>query len=445
MNAVDLIIRKRDGGLLSTAEVHAFVAGCLDGSWSDEQIAAMLMAMYLRGLDSGETGALTLAMADSGKRLDLRQIPGIKVDKHSTGGVADTTTLILAPLVAACGVPVMKMSGRGLGFTGGTIDKLESIPGMRTDLTIAEAIAQVKRIGVAVIGQSVELAPADKRLYALRDVTGTVESIPLIAASIMSKKIAAGADAIVLDVKCGKGAFMRDLNAARQLAETMLDIGNRAGRQIVAVISGMDQPLGQRIGNTLEVEEAISVLSGRQQGDLLEVVLILGSQMLRLAGAARTAASARRMLLKALADGKALAKLRQWITAQGGDAAVIDNLGLLPQPTARRVWKAPRSGYLATLDSAGLGHLFVAIGGGREQKDASIDPTAGLIIHARLGDRIEAGQDLVTLQGCDSAKIKDALGHLEPLFGIWSRRSKPEPIIRLVIKNQRRPRRTTKP
>jgi pyrimidine-nucleoside phosphorylase len=387
----------------------------------------MLMAMYLRGLNDDETARLTLAMAASGDQLDLSAVPGVKVDKHSTGGVADTTTLVLAPLVAACGVPVVKMSGRGLGFTGGTIDKLESIPGFQVDLSTHAAIAQARRIGVAILAQTDRLTPADKRLYALRDVTGTVESIPLIAASIMSKKLAAGADAIVLDVKCGNGAFMANPRDAGRLARTMVAIGRQVGRRVTAVISRMDQPLGNRIGNTLEVLEAIDVLKGRVGGDLLAVTIKLGSEMLR-AGLGVGAARARALLRHALASGAALDRLRALIEAQGGDPRIIDEPERLPQPTCRQVWTAPADGYLM-IDTAALGRLFVELGGGRRVKTDSIDPTAGLTLHARLGEPIKAGQTLLTMQGADPARIKQVAAEISQALTLVPH----QPVVRPVL------------
>ena len=344
VHPVDLIIKKRDGAALSAAEIQMFVDGVSQGSWPDYQVSAMLMALFIRGMSDEETSALTLAMAASGRPLDLTGLPGVKVDKHSTGGVGDTTTLVLAPLVAACGVQVVKMSGRGLGFTGGTIDKLESIPGFQAAIDEERALQLARANGLVIMAQTDNLTPADKKLYALRDVTGTVDSIPLIAASIMSKKIAAGADAIVLDVKCGSGAFMKDLASARQLAQTMVRIGKHTGRVVTAVISSMDQPLGCQIGNTLEVAEAIQVLKGRQGGDLLDICLILGAEMLVAGGAAADTGTARIRLGQALADGSGLDKLRALIEGQQGDSRVVDDPLRLPQPSCRRTWAAPRSG-----------------------------------------------------------------------------------------------------
>ncbi|NCA99209.1 MAG: thymidine phosphorylase, partial [Clostridia bacterium] len=403
MSTVDLIIKKREGFALTPTEIDSFVLGASDGSWPDYQVSAMLMAMFLKGLDDRETSDLTLAMARSGRQLDLSGLPGIKVDKHSTGGIADTTTLVVLPLVSACGVPVVKMSGRGLGFTGGTIDKLESIPGFVTGLSTDEAIAQAQAIGAVILAQTDDLTPADKKLYALRDVTGTIESIPLIAASIMSKKIAAGADAIVLDVKCGNGAFMPDLESARALARQMVAIGHQVGRQVVAVISGMDQPLGNLIGNSLEVQEAVDVLQGRVTGDLLEVALTLGSEMLQLAGKALSDQEARELLQRALQSGAAAKKMAEIIKAQGGNPAVVEQLDLLPQAALCHEFLASHPGVLTHIESADLGRALIALGGGRERKGDAIDPAVGLILCKRLGDTVAAGDVLVEILANDPA------------------------------------------
>lgn len=418
MSTVDLIIKKRDGHTLTTDEIQAFVTGASDGSWPDYQVSAMLMAMFLKGLDDRETSDLTLAMARSGRQLDLSGLPGIKVDKHSTGGIADTTTLVVLPLVAACGVPVVKMSGRGLGFTGGTIDKLESIPGFNTAVSTAQAIAQAQAIGAVILAQTDDLTPADKKLYALRDVTGTIESIPLIAASIMSKKIAAGADAIVLDVKCGNGAFMPDLESARALARQMVAIGHQVGRQVTAVISGMDQPLGNLIGNSLEVLEAIDVLQGRVRGDLLEVALTLGSEMLQLSGQAPSDSEARRQLEQALQSGAAAAKLAEIIQAQGGNPEVVARPGLLPQATLRQEIRAESAGVLAQIESADLGRALIALGGGRERKGDAIDPAVGLILGKRLGDPVAPGDILVEVLANDPGRLQAGIAIAESALTI---------------------------
>lgn len=434
MNPVDLIIKKRDGGSLSEDEIREFIDGVTRERWPDYQVSALLMAFFLRGMSDRETAALTLAMAASGEQFDLSAIPGVKVDKHSTGGVADTTTLILAPLVAACGIPVVKISGRGLGFTGGTIDKLESIPGFCVSVDAGEAIDLVRRNGLVVMAQTDRLTPADKKLYALRDVTGTVDSIPLIAASIMSKKIAAGADAIVLDVKCGNGAFMRDLRQARKLAQTMVAIGRQVGRRVTAVISSMQQPLGRNIGNTLEVMEAITVLKGQAGGDLLEVSLVLGSEMLLAAGAAPDLDNARDQLRQALADGSALARFAGLISGQGGDPAIISHPDRLPHPACRRLLPAPQSGWLTAIDTARLGQLFVELGGGRKTKTDAIDYTAGMVLRARFGQTVEQGAPLVELQAADPAKADLVTAALPAVFTIADQPPQATPLILDIIR-----------
>ncbi len=433
MSIVDLIIKKRQGQALAADEIAAFVKGVCDGSWKDYQIAAMLMAMFIRGLDPVETTGLTLAMAHSGDLFDLSRIPGIKVDKHSTGGVADTTTLILLPLVAACGAPVVKISGRGLGFTGGTVDKLESIPGFKVHLSAKEAIDLVMQSQAVILSQSDNLTPADKKLYALRDVTGTIDNIPLIAASIMSKKIAAGADAIVLDVKCGSGAFMQDLESARKLAQTMVDIGRLAGRKVVSVISGMSQPLGMNVGNALEVIEAIEVLKGNALGDLLEVTLVLGSQMLILAGLAENPTSARRLLQNKLQSGAGLQKFREIIINQGGDPRIIDDYQLLPQPACRGTLKASTSGFITAMDTAAIGRAFVEAGGGRKAKEDPIDYAAGFIFKHRLGDYIGAGDEIAAILAATEEKVRLAHSLLDQAIQIGNKAPKPEPVIIAVV------------
>jgi len=437
MSNVDLIIKKRNGNALTSNEIDLFVAGASDGSWPDYQVSAMLMAMFLKGLDDRETSDLTLAMARSGRQLDLSGIPGIKVDKHSTGGIADTTTLVVLPLVAACGVPVVKMSGRGLGFTGGTIDKLESIPGFVTGLSTDEAIAQAQAIGAVILAQTDDLTPADKKLYALRDVTGTIESIPLIAASIMSKKIAAGADAIVLDVKCGNGAFMPDLESARALARQMVAIGHQVGRQVVAVISSMDQPLGNLIGNSLEVQEAVDVLQGRVTGDLLEVALTLGSEMLRLAGKAKSDEEARSLLQAALQNGAAARKLAEVIQAQNGHPDVVDHLDLLPQARLHQQVRAEATGVLTHMESAELGRALIALGGGRERKGDAIDPAVGLVLRKRLGDTVTAGEIMVDLLANDPVRLAAATAMVQAALTIESGRAhfSPPPVILDIIRD----------
>ncbi len=416
MNFVDIIIKKRDGGKLDAGEINYFVAGVTDGSLPDYQISALLMAILLRGMDEEETAQLTMEMAVSGNTIDLSSVEGFKVDKHSTGGVADTTTLILAPLVASVGVPVVKMSGRGLGFSGGTIDKLESIPGFRVDVLEEQALAFARKSGIVVMSQTDDLTPADKKLYAMRDVTGTVDSIPLIAASIMSKKIAAGADGIVLDVKCGSGAFMKDLESAESLAEIMVSMGRRVGRKVTAVISGMDQPLGMYIGNSLEVMEAIEVLKGNVEGDLLEVSLTLGANMLLLAGKVQTEEEGKNLLLEQIRNGKGLEKFRELLAQQGGDVNIIENYDLLPLAPVKLEVKADCSGYITKMDTAMIGRASQETGAGRMFKGQPLDFGAGIIMKKRTGDAIATGEALAILysesmEKCDSAAdfLKEAI------------------------------------
>ena len=355
------------------------------------------MAIRLNGMTAKETTCLTLSMRDSGDVADLSAIPGVKVDKHSTGGVGDTTTLVLAPLVAACGVPVAKMSGRGLGHTGGTLDKLESIEGFRVEMAEADFIRQVQEIGVAVIGQTGSLAPADKTLYALRDVTATVDSLPLIASSIMSKKLASGADAIVLDVKTGSGAIMQTLEGSIELAKAMVDIGALASKPVTAVVTGMEQPLGTHVGNALEVKDAIDMLSGRTRGDLLAVSLLLGGHMLVLAGRAATPEEGQALLREALDSGRGLEKFKEMIVAQGGNPAVCDDVSLLPQPAVIRRVAVGRTGYVKDMDTMALGLAAQAMGAGRIRKTDALDYSVGFILPVRIGDRVEKDTELCTL------------------------------------------------
>ncbi len=397
MRMLDIIEKKKLGQALSGEEIRFFARAAAEKSVPDYQLSALLMAIRLQGMTDEETTELTLAMRDTGDTADLSSIPGIKVDKHSTGGVGDTTTLVLAPLVAACGAPVAKMSGRGLGHTGGTLDKLESIPGMRVTLTEEEFLRQVRETGVAVVGQTGRLAPADKTLYALRDVTSTVDSVPLIVSSILSKKLAAGSDAIVLDVKTGSGALMHTLEDSIRLARTMVQVGTLAGKPTVAMISGMDQPLGTHVGNALEVREAIDILAGRAGGDLKEVSLTLGGHMLVLAGRAGSLPEAEKMLEQALASGAGLRKLKEMIRAQGGDPAVCDDPGLLPQAPVRRTVTCGREGWVRRMDTTALGSAAQAMGAGRTRVDDQIDYAVGFVLRVRLGDRVLPGTPLCEL------------------------------------------------
>ncbi|QAY66219.1 pyrimidine-nucleoside phosphorylase [Paenibacillus protaetiae] len=397
MRAVDIIQKKRDGRELSADELVFLVDGYSNGGIPDYQMSAFAMAVLFRGMTPAETAALTLAMAQSGDQVDLSAIGGIKVDKHSTGGVGDKTTLIVAPLVASAGVPVAKMSGRGLGHTGGTIDKLESIAGFRTELSREAFISQVNAIGLSVIGQSGNLAPADKKLYALRDVTATVESIPLIASSVMSKKIAAGADAIVLDVKTGSGAFMKTVLQSEQLAEAMVKIGSEVGRQTAAVISDMDQPLGYAIGNALEVKEAIATLKGEGPADLTKLCLTLGAYMVVLGGQAASFEEAEALLRQKLSSGEALAKFKSFVAAQGGDESVADNPEKLPQAPHTVPVIASESGYVAAIQAEQLGIAAMLLGAGRATKDDAIDHRVGLMLSKKVGDAVQAGDTLAVM------------------------------------------------
>ena len=397
MRMVDIIKKKRDGQELTTAEINFFIEGYTKGEIPDYQASALAMAIYFQDMNDRERADLTRAMVESGDTIDLSAIDGVKVDKHSTGGVGDTTTLVLAPLVASLGVPVAKMSGRGLGHTGGTIDKLESIAGFHVELTREQFIDLVNRDKVAVIGQSGNLTPADKKLYALRDVTGTVNSIPLIASSIMSKKIAAGADAIVLDVKTGDGAFMKTQEDAEKLAHAMVRIGNHVGRKTIAIISDMSQPLGFAIGNALEVKEAIETLQGKGPKDLTELVLTLGSQMVILAGKAKTSEEAKEMLLDAIHSGKALAKFKEFLANQGGDASIVDDLTKLPQAKYKIELPAKQSGYISRMVADEIGVASMILGAGRATKEDVIDLAVGLVLHKKVGDKVEEGESILTI------------------------------------------------
>lgn len=411
MRMVDIIEKKRDGKALSTQEINFFIEGYTKGTIPDYQASALAMAIYFQDMDERERADLTLAMVNSGDTIDLSSIQGIKVDKHSTGGVGDTTTLVLAPLVASLGIPVAKMSGRGLGHTGGTIDKLESIKGFHVELTKEQFIDLVNKDKVAVMSPSGNLTPADKKLYALRDVTGTVNSIPLIASSIMSKKIAAGADAIVLDVKTGYGAFMKTEKDAEKLAHAMVRIGNNVGRKTVAIISDMSQPLGFAIGNALEVKEAIETLSGKGPKDLIELVLTLGSQMVILAGKAKNTDEAKQMLLHSINSGKAIAKFKEFIQNQGGDTSIVEDTDKLPQAKYKIELPAPKSGYVSRMIANEIGIASMLLGAGRATKDDEIDLAVGIVLHKKIGDKVEKGESLLTIHSNkkDITEVKQKL------------------------------------
>lgn len=397
MSMVEMILKKKAGGALSSEELRYFARGAADGSIPDYQLSALLMAICFQGMNAEETACLTMEMMRTGSVADLSAIDGVCVDKHSTGGVGDTTTLVLVPLAAACGAKVAKLSGRGLGHTGGTLDKLESVPGCSVDRTQAEFVSQVQKIGCAVIGQTGDLCPADKALYALRDVTGTVDCVPLIASSILSKKLASGAGAIVLDVKTGSGALMRTVEEAVELARTMVDIGTLAGKPVLALVTGMDQPLGTHVGNALEVREAIDVLSGRAGGDLLTVSLELGSRMLVAGGIVRDVDEGRTRMQAAIDSGAGLAKLREMIEAQGGDGRVCDDVDWLPHAAYKISVPALRNGYVGKMDTTEIGYCAQTLGAGRREKTDEIDPAVGIVMDVRIGDRVRAGDSLATL------------------------------------------------
>lgn len=397
MRFVDVIARKRDGQALSRDQIDRFVRGTVDGAVPDYQASALLMAIVLRGMTAQETAWLTDAMARSGERVDLSDLPGIKVGKHSTGGVGDKVSIVLAPLAAAAGVMVPKMSGRGLGHTGGTLDKLESIPGYRVDLSIPEFKRVLREVGTSIIGQTASLAPADKKIYALRDVTATVESIPLIAASVMSKKLAEGSDALLLDVKCGDGAFMKHLADARALAETMVAIGSHNGVRTEAFITDMEAPLGRAVGNALEIRECIATLGGDGPPELTDVALRLAARMVVLAGVETDAAAAFRRVRETLDSGRALETFRRMVACQGGDPRVVDDPARLADAPDRAIVAAPRAGYLAALRAEAIGRASNALGAGRATVGETVDHAVGIIVMASLGERVEAGQPLLEL------------------------------------------------
>jgi pyrimidine-nucleoside phosphorylase len=419
MRAVDVIVKKRDNSELTRQEIKYFIDGYASGEIPDYQAAAWAMAVTLNGMSERETTDLTLAMAESGEILDLSQVVPVAVDKHSTGGVGDKTTLVVEPVVAACGLPVGKMSGRGLGFSGGTLDKMESIPGFRVDLSTQEFLDQLSRLGLVLTGQTGDLAPADGKLYALRDVTGTVQSIPLIASSIMSKKIAAGAQAIVLDVKWGRGAFMETLDEARELAETMVSIAKLAGRKAAALLSDMNQPLGLAVGNALEVREAIDTLRGAGPGDFREHCLTVATHMLVLGELAADESQARQMASTALDSGAALERFRRLVQAQGGEVAYVDDPDLFPNPPHIEIVASPRSAYIEGLNARQVGETAVLLGGGRSVKDAPIDHSVGIILNHKVGDYVESGAPLFTVYAASRESLDIARQSLMEAYS-WS-------------------------
>lgn len=433
MRMYDIIHKKRNGGELSGDEIRFFVEGYTNGSIPDYQAAAFCMAVYFQGMTEKETSELTLAMAESGDQIDLSGIDGFTVDKHSTGGVGDKTSLIVAPIVASCGGKVAKMSGRGLGHTGGTVDKLEAIPNFRTELTPDEFIKQVNNIGLCIVGQTGELAPADKKLYALRDVTATVESIPLIASSIMSKKLAAGSKGIVLDVKTGSGAFMKTFEESENLAKEMVSIGKSAGRSVTAVITNMDIPLGNSVGNSLEVIEAIKTLKGEGESDLTDVCLTLAAQMLcMVTGEDEKACYA--MAKDAIDDGSALNKLCEMISAQGGNAGVVDDFSLFKQPKHTVEISSEREGYIEHTDAEKIGLASVILGAGREKKGDPIDSSAGIVLKKKTGDRVEKGDTLAIFYTDDESKIEEAKREFFEAFTFGNKKPPAQKLIYRIIK-----------
>ncbi|MCO6550392.1 MAG: pyrimidine-nucleoside phosphorylase [Gilliamella sp.] len=431
MRFVDIIEKKRDGNVLTTDEIQFFITNYTNGTIPDYQVSALLMAIYYQGMTSKECADLTSAMMYSGDTVDLSSIKGIKVDKHSTGGVGDTTTLVLAPLVAALDVPVAKMSGRGLGHTGGTTDKFESIPDFKIELSKQDFINQVNNKGLAVIGQSGNLTPADKKLYSLRDVTGTVNSIPLIASSIMSKKLAAGADAIVLDVKTGDGALMKDMADSEKLAHEMVNIGNQIGRRTMAIISDMSQPLGFAIGNALEVKEAIDTLKGHGPADLTELVLTLGSQMVVLADKAKTLEEARIKLQEVIKNGKAIEKFKTLIEAQGGDSSVVDHPEKLASAPYQIALPALKSGYVSKIIANQIGIAAMQLGAGRATKEDIIDPAVGIVLHKKVGDKVTEGEALLTIHA-NTDKLDTIKQKLYDNITISDNASEPQLIYKVI-------------
>ncbi|MCI2897737.1 pyrimidine-nucleoside phosphorylase [Staphylococcus hominis] len=431
MRMIDIIEKKRDGKSLSKEEIEFFIKGYTEGDIPDYQASSLAMAIFFQDMNEEERAALTMAMVNSGDVIDLSKVNGIKVDKHSTGGVGDTTTLVLAPLVAAVGVPVAKMSGRGLGYTGGTIDKLESIDGFHVEISEADFIKLVNEDQVAVIGQTGNLTPADKKLYALRDVTGTVNSIPLIASSIMSKKIAAGADAIVLDVKTGNGAFMKTLEDAEALAHAMVSIGNNVGRNTMAIISDMSQPLGRAIGNALELKEAIDTLNGQGPEDLTELVLTLGSQMVVLAERASTLEEARQLLNEAIENGSALDKFKTFLENQGGDASVVDSPELLPTAEYQIDYKAKSSGVVSELIANEIGVASMMLGAGRQTKEDDIDLSVGIVLNKKVGDNVNEGESLLTIHS-NRENVDDVIKKLDESIEIKAQAKTPTLIHKII-------------
>lgn len=428
MNINDIILKKRNGGKLTKEEIEYYISGYTKGDIPDYQISALLMAIYFQKMDEDETFWLTEAMKHSGDIMDLSRIKGTKVDKHSTGGVGDKLTLVLAPLVSSCGVPIAKMSGRGLGFTGGTIDKLEAIPGFRTSLEMGEFFDQVNDIGISVIGQTAHVAPADKKIYALRDVTGTVDNLSLISSSIMSKKLASGSDAILLDVKCGRGAFMEDLESARELGNTMCKIGRMAGKNTVAVITDMSQPLGNAVGNGLEVMEAIDTLKGKGPEDIYELSVSLAGIMIYLGGGAKTSEEGREMAERSVKNGSALKKLKQFIEAQGGNSDVVEDYDIFGKANISENVFAEEDGYVEEIDARVVGLASQHCGAGREKKEDDIDLSAGILVRKKVGDKVTRGECIATVYGNDGEKVSRACKSVLKAYTIGAEQP-PKPVL----------------
>lgn len=434
MNTVDIITKKRDGGELTEAEIRHMVLNYTSGELPDYQMSAFLMAVYFKGMSREETIALTRIMKESGDVVDLSRIKGVKVDKHSTGGVGDKTTLIVGPVAAACGVPVAKMSGRGLGFTGGTVDKLESIPGFMISMDNDAFINQVNSRGIAVIGQTGHIAPADKKIYALRDVTGTVENLSLITSSIMSKKLASGSDAILLDVKCGRGAFMKNEEDAVKLAELMVDIGKADGKETMAVITDMEQPLGRAVGNSLEVEEAIGVLKNQGSEDITELSLTLAGMMVYMGKKASTVEEGIELAERALVDGSALKKFRAFVSGQGGNPDITEDTGILPSCAHRLELTAAEDGYVSEIDAMRIGLASQHTGAGRQRKEDDIDPAAGLYLHKKVGEGVRQGELLCTIYGNNVKKIEKSLEEVKNAVKISRKQPEKNKLIKKIIK-----------
>ncbi len=433
MRPYEIIMKKRNGEKLSPEEIIFFIENFTRGTIPDYQMAALMMAIFIRGMAPEESAALTRAMLDSGDKIDLSEIKAVKVDKHSTGGVGDKVSLVLAPLVAALGIPVPMMSGRGLGHTGGTLDKLESIPGFRVDLTEEEYIEQVKRIGVAIIGQTKSLAPADKKMYALRDVTATVDSIPLIAGSIMSKKLAAGPDAFVFDVKTGRGAFMATLEMAEEMARTLVDIAVLSGKQAQALITDMNQPLGYYAGNALEIVETVACLKGEGPQDLMTVVMEIAGMMVEMGGKAKSVAEGKKLAEAAIADGRGRAKFREMVAAQGGDTAYIDDPGLFPKAGKEIPIRADQDGYVHSIDTLEMGMIGVALGAGREKTEDRIDMSAGIVFSAKVSERVTAGQTILTLFTNRREGVEEIARRARRAITVKDSPCRPYPIIHKVV------------